>query len=57
MSTIEVTNVVKCDLSEDEKYLEVRFDYDQNLVRRIKDMVPGRRFVPPERGGPAWRCP
>lgn len=55
MSTIEYT--VVADLAEDGKSIEVHFDYDANLVRLIKDKIPGRRFVPPASGGPKWRVP
>src|SRR5215831_238143 len=36
--------------------IRVTFSFDASIVRDIKT-VPGRRFLPPERGGPAWLVP
>lgn len=44
-------------ISDDGKRIEVHFQYDAQKVRLIKEKIPGRTFVPPERGGPCWRCP
>jgi len=36
--------------------IRLTFSFDAGTVRDIKT-VPGRRFLPPERGGPAWLVP
>jgi len=47
---------VFAELSEDRERIEVHFRYDRALVERIKS-VPGKRFVPRDKGGPYWTVP
>lgn len=47
---------MRADFSPNQKNIWVRFPYDHHLVRKAK-RVPGARFVPEEKGGPAWSYP
>jgi len=38
------------------KRIVARFDYDPELIRRIKN-IPGARFLKPQDGGPGWYYP
>lgn len=46
---------IYADMSEKEK-LRVTFDYDPRVIAEIKD-IPGRKWVPADKGGPAWDFP
>jgi hypothetical protein len=39
-----------------DKAIWVTFEFDPRVVEAVKG-VPGRKFVPKEKGGPAWRLP
>jgi SNF2 family DNA or RNA helicase len=47
---------VKVSASIDGKRIRVSFPYSNEAVAAIKD-VPGRRFVPRDKGGPHWNVP
>lgn len=48
--------MVQATLNGDRTRIEVHFPYDPGAVSRIK-RVPGRAFVPAEKGGPYWTVP
>lgn len=53
---------IDAELSEDGRRIEVRFPYSAEAVRAIRGDghdpgVPGRRFVPRDKGGPMWTVP
>lgn len=47
---------MKADLSADGRRIEVTFQYSEALVRAARE-IPGGRFVPASKGGPAWAYP
>ncbi len=47
---------VLADLAESGQAIDVRFPYHPGRVVAIKE-IPGRRFIPKDKGGPMWRVP
>jgi SNF2 family DNA or RNA helicase len=47
----------RCELDERGKRIVVHFPYDPRKVEQIKGMIPGRKFVGRENGGPHWTVP
>jgi SNF2 family DNA or RNA helicase len=48
---------ITAELSPDGKRIWLRFSYEVRIKDTIKFKVPNSRFVPPEKGGPAWTVP
>lgn len=44
------------EVSESGKDIDVHFPYNPDAVRAIRE-IPGRKFVPKDKGGPYWRIP
>lgn len=56
MTTTQTTAKVLANITADGDRINVTFDYNPSFVRAAKQ-VPGYRFVPKDKGGPAWRYP
>lgn len=49
--------MIQAELSEKRDKIIVRFPYNKRILDRLKEGVPGRRFVPEYDGGPFWTIP
>lgn len=47
---------VSASIDENGEKIRVEFSYNPQLVSLIKHL-PGAKFIAPDKGGPAWRCP